>query len=151
MKHLTFCLWTLLTSLGLFAQLHVEGNHFVFATDVQLFVKQDVSLKDEESTLYLRDGAQLIQEDNIGNRGLGELSVRQTGTVNQYAYNYWCSPVGCSTNIAQNETFRVQLIDEPTGLTSSVDVGFTTALNSEVSPLRISDRWLFTFVNATDY
>lgn len=88
MKHFIFCLLALLTSTGLFAQLHVEGNHFVFATDVQLFVTQDVSLENEESTLYLRNGAQLIQEDNIGNRGLGELSVRQTGTVNQYAYNY---------------------------------------------------------------
>ena len=151
MKHLILCLLTLSTSLGLFAQLHVEGNHFVFATDVQLFVTQDVSLENEESTLYLRNGAQLIQEDNIGNRGLGELSVRQTGTVNQYAYNYWCSPVGGSTNIAQNEAFRVELIDEPTDLLGSNDVAFTPALNSSETPLTISDRWLFTFVNATDY
>jgi hypothetical protein len=151
MKHLIFCLWTLLTSLGLFAQLHVEGNHFVFATDVQLFVTQDVSLENPESTLFLRDGAQLLQEDNIGNRGLGELSVRQTGTVNQYAYNYWCSPVGGSTVDAQNETFRVELIDEPNGLLGSNDVAFTAGLNSVETPLTISDRWLFTFVNATDY
>lgn len=108
MKHLIFCLWTtLLTSLGLFAQLHVEGNHFVFATEVQLFVKQDVSLENEENTLYLRDGAQFIQEDNIGNRGLGELSVRQTGTVNRYAYNYWFSPIGGSTTATNNKIFRV--------------------------------------------
>lgn len=40
MKHFIFCLLALLTSSGLFAQLHVEGNHFVFATDVQLFVTQ---------------------------------------------------------------------------------------------------------------
>lgn len=151
MKHFIFCLLTLLTSSGLYAQLHIEGNHFVFANGVQLFVTQNVSLKDEESTLYLRDGAQLIQEVDVGNRGLGELSVRQTGTVNQYAYNYWCSPVGGSTINAQNETFRVELIDEPTDLLGSNDVAFTPALNSSETPLTISDRWLFTFVNATNY
>ena len=151
MKKVALCFLTTLVCLQVSAQLHVEGNHFVFATDVQLFVTQDVSLENEQSTLYLRNGAQLLQEDNIGNRGLGELSVRQTGTVNQYAYNYWCSPVGGSTVAAQNETFRVELIDEPNGLLGSNNVAFTAGLNSVATPLTISDRWLFTFVNATDY
>lgn len=151
MKKLLFSVFILLIGVNLHAQLHVRGNNFVFANDVQLFVKNEVHLVNEDSNLYLRNNAQLIQEDDIGNRGLGELSVRQTGTVNRYAYNYWCSPVGGSTTASNNEIFRVELIDEPTGLSSSIDVEFTPALNSEEAPLRISDRWLFTFVNATDY
>ncbi len=134
------------------AQLYVGGDHFIFASDVQLFVSQEVELQDQDSKLYLRDGAQLLQGNtSVGNSGLGELSVQQTGTVNQFAYNYWCSPIGDGAIAAGNESFRVDLIDEPTGLISSVDVGFTTAFNSIASPLQISDRWLYTFVEATTY
>lgn len=136
------------------AQLYVGGDHFIFASDVQLFVTQEVELQGQDSKLYLRDGAQLLQGNtSVGNLGLGELSVQQTGNVNQFSYKYWYSPISGSNVAAGNEDFRVKLIDEPltTGSINSVDVGFTTAFNSEISPLQISDRWLYTFVRATNY
>jgi hypothetical protein len=151
MKKIALCFLTAVTCLGVYAQLHVQGNHFVFANDVQVFVKNEVNLQNEQSTLYLRNGAQLLQEDNVGNRGMGELSVQQTGTVNRYAYNYWSSPVGGSTVDAQNESFRVELIDEPNGLINSFDVAFTNDVNSTASPLTISERWLYTYVTGTNY
>lgn len=134
-----------------FAQLFVGGDNFIFANNVQLFVTHEVELQDTNSNLYLRNGAQLLQDTNVGNVGLGELSVQQSGTVNQFAYNYWCSPIGGGTTFAQNESFRVELIDETTGLISSNDVLFTTSFDSNATPLEISDRWLFTFVTATAF
>ncbi|TPV32485.1 T9SS type A sorting domain-containing protein [Paucihalobacter ruber] len=152
MKKIALCFLTAVTCLGVYAQLHVQGNHFVFANNVELFVQNEVNLKDEQSTLYLRNGAQLLQDDNVGNRGMGELSIQQTGTVNQFAYNYWCSPIGASSMAATNEPFRVDLIHESTGLISSNNVPFTTALDGTPSPgLTISSRWLYTFTTSNQY
>ncbi len=78
-----------------FAQLTVEKDSYLFAKDVVLFVEDDVNLKEETAHLYLRNESQLIQgSGTTGNSGVGKLSIQQTGTVNTYAYNYWCSPVG---------------------------------------------------------
>ena len=49
-----------------------------------------------------------------GNSGVGELSVYQSGNTNQWAYNYWCSPVGNNSSSLGNESARINLIDEAT-------------------------------------
>lgn len=143
----------LLLSNTIFAQLTVRNNNFIFANDEVIFVTDDVKLTNSDSKIYLRNEAQLVQgSGTTGNSGVGELSAQQNGTVNEYSYNYWCSPVGnidASNN--GNRPFRANLIDESTGLTTSNDAAFTSGFDGSASPLTISSAWLWTFIASTDY
>ena len=143
----------LLLSNTIFAQLTVRNNNFIFANDEVIFVTDDVNLTNSDSKIYLRNEAQLVQgTGTTGNSGVGELSAQQNGTVNEYSYNYWCSPVGnidASNNA--NRPFRVNLIDDATGLITSTDAAFTNGYDGSSTPLTISSSWLWTFVASTDY
>ncbi|WP_299364240.1 T9SS type A sorting domain-containing protein [Winogradskyella sp.] len=134
------------------AQLSVQNDAFVFVNDQVLFVNDDVNLDDANSSLYLRNEAQLLQgTGTTGNSGVGRLSIYQTGTVNQWSYNYWCSPVGNNSALNGNEDARVALLNDATGLTTSVPALFTGGFNGIATPLTISDRWLWTFQTSTSY
>jgi len=145
-----------------FAQLSVRNDGFIVVKDEVVFVNNAITLGEANSKFYLRNEAQLIQGNEVSsNTGTGELSVYQTGNVSNYSYNYWCSPVGNNSDIIGNEFARVNLIDEathiitlqdPDGLTSSTDAGFTSDYDGFSSPsLTISNRWLYTFSTSNDY
>lgn len=90
------------------AQLHIQknitsgstDNVYIYNKGEILFVQQDISLKDgsaetKNGNIYLRDEGQLIQGDEMNtNSGKGIVSIYQTGTVNQWDYHFWASPVG---------------------------------------------------------
>jgi len=147
---------------------YVDGDGFTDAdpTIAPLFVTDDIDLEDN-AYLYLRDGAQLIQGNNIGNSGLGRLSVFQSGTVHNWAYNYWCSPVGnvfdtdgvTPLDNSINNPFRAlnQLFDF-TGHTNpalnpitSTAATFINGYDGVSSPLQISNRWIYTYDPGTTY
>lgn len=139
------------------AQLSVRNNAYVFVNDQVLFVEDNVNLEESTAKLYLRSEAQLLQgAGTTGNSGIGELSVYQNGTVNQWSYNYWCSPVGgiLTDNLINND-FRINQLDDPllgtADLIDSNDSGFTTAYNGTADPLLISTRWLWMFVSSDEY
>lgn len=138
-----------------FAQLTVKNDNYIFVKDVQLFVVDDVDLLDSNSRIHLRNDAQLLQENETpDNSGVGELSVRQTGTVNQFAYNYWCSPVGnTDANDNNNRDFRVNQLDDPdaTDPIASTDAVVTNSYNGTSSPLTIANYWIWTYVASTAY
>ena len=139
------------------AQLSVRNNAYVYVNDQILFVEDDVNLEESTAKIYLRSEAQLLQGSGItGNSGVGEISVYQEGTVNQWSYNYWCSPVGgVLTDTAINNDFRINQLDDPLlgtpDLIDSNDSAFTAAYNGSASPLTISDRWLWSFVSSNSY
>jgi len=140
-----------------FAQLSVRNNAYVYVQDQVLFVTDDVNIEESTAKIFLRDEAQLLQgTGTTGNSGVGELSVYQNGTVNQWAYNYWCSPVGgILTNNFGNNDFRTNQIDDPLlGTASTIDSNNATFIGGYdgiASPLQISTRWLWTYVSSTDY
>lgn len=143
----------LLFSNLIIAQLTVRNDNYIFVNDEVVYVNDDVNLTNSASKFYLRNEAQLVQgTGTTGNSGIGELSAQQNGTVNEYAYNYWCSPIGNidATNNA-NRPFRANLIDDATGLITSTDAAFTNGYDGSSSPLTISSAWLWTFVASTDY
>jgi hypothetical protein len=133
----------------------VDGNGFTPAPNVApLFVTNAVNLTGANSNIYLRNEAQLLQGNGTvtsTNSGIGQLSIYQTGTVNQWAYNYWCSPVGNNSTATGNEDARVALLNDATGLITSVPAAFTTAYNGSASPLTISTRWLWTYQTSSLY
>ncbi|WP_179335174.1 T9SS type A sorting domain-containing protein [Winogradskyella costae] len=142
----------LLSSYISFAQLSVQNDAYVFVKNQYVYVTDDVNIDDADSKIYLRDEAQLLQGNGTtGNSGLGQLSVYQTGTVNQWSYNYWCSPVGNNSAAFGNEDARVNLINDATGLTSSVDALFVGGYDGSASPLSIAQRWLWTYQTSDQY
>ncbi|WP_336129191.1 T9SS type A sorting domain-containing protein [Mesoflavibacter sp. CH_XMU1422-2] len=144
----TFCQLSL-------AQLTVRNDAFIFASDIEVYVEDDVNLTEANSTFYLRNDAQLLQgSGNTGNSGVGKLSVYQEGTVNQYAYNYWASPVGnVDANSTGNRAFTPNKnIYEVADLTNSNLAGYsTTGYNGTSSPLNIEDYWIWKYNPGTDY
>ncbi|EDP95692.1 T9SS type A sorting domain-containing protein [Kordia algicida OT-1] len=133
------------------AQLTVRNNHYIFVKDQVLFVNDNVNLQESDAKMYLRDDAQLVQGTGVtGNSGEGQLSVYQNGTTHNYAYNYWCSPVGNNSLSFGNENFSVNLLDDATGLISSTDAAFTS-YDGFSSPLTIARYWIYTFENASSY
>ena len=137
------------------AQLSVSGNNYIYATtsanapDVYVFVEDDVNIENTNSYFYLRNDAQLLQgTGSTGNSGIGHLSVYQSGTVNNFAYNYWCSPVGnTDTDNNTNRVFRPNnnIYDVTSAPITSSLATYTSGLNGTSGPLVISSRWLYTF------
>ncbi len=80
------------------------GDGFIYSKGTHIFVEQDIDIS-ANGAFYLRDEAQLIQEDNVDNEGEGFLSVFQEGTQNEFTYNYWSAPVGQATSTAGNLGF----------------------------------------------
>jgi hypothetical protein len=147
---------------------YVDGDGFIDGdpTIAPIYVTNDIDME-ANGLVYLRDGAQLLQGNNTGNSGLGRLSVFQNGTVHNWAYNYWCSPVG---NVFQtdgttpldnsvNNPFKAlnQLFDfigDPNpdlNPITSTAATFTTNYDGVSSPLLISSRWIYTYDPGTVY
>jgi hypothetical protein len=152
-----FTLALLIAFGALSAQLYVSPNatSYVYVTNQYLFVKQDVNLG-STSSLYLREGAQLIQGVSgvSTNKGEGTLSVLQEGNVDNYEYNYWCSPVGKASPLTTgNENFGITQLNRPTSLTASTPAVMmsTASLDGVASPLQIAPRWVFKFLSSINY
>ncbi|KAB8151606.1 T9SS type A sorting domain-containing protein [Kordia sp. TARA_039_SRF] len=149
MKNISFVFFFIVSSV--YAQLTVRDDNYIFVTDQVLFVNDNVNLGETNSKMYLRNDAQLIQgTGTTGNTGVGELSIYQNGTTHNYAFNYWCSPVGDNLASFGNENFRANLIDDATGLITSTDATFTN-LDGTSSPLVIASYWIYTFENSAQF
>lgn len=135
------------------AQLYVSSGSYVFANDQYLFVKGDVNLA-SSGNVYLRNQSQLLQgKTGVGaNTGLGELSIFQEGTTNNYQYNYWCSPVGVPSASVGNTSFGVSRLFQPNGLITSLAAVLTNGLDGVAGPaLTISSRWIYTYTSSNLY
>ena len=95
----------------------------------------------------MRNESQLLQAKtgSSANAGAGKLSVFQEGTVNNFAYNYWCSPVGNSITASGNESFGITMLNQPTTkILSTPATMLSMSTNNGVSnPLGISQGWVF--------
>jgi len=103
MKTKLFLLLLIIGGLSMSAQVFI-GDSFIYSKGTHIFVKQEIDITNN-GAFYLREEAQLIQEDNVDNEGEGFLSVYQEGTQNEFTYNYWSAPVGLATTSAGNLGF----------------------------------------------
>lgn len=135
------------------AQLYVSNN-YVYVADRYLYVQQDVNIQGT-GNLYLRNESQLLQAKTGGstNSGAGKLSVFQEGTVNNFAYNYWCSPVGNSISPSGNESFGITMLNQPTSATASNPAVMLpmSSYNGVANPLSISQGWVFKYLSSSLY
>ncbi|WP_438968778.1 T9SS type A sorting domain-containing protein [Nonlabens sp.] len=150
------------------AQLNVIGDNFIYSKGTDIFVKQEINLQAADSKVFLREEAQLMQDDNVQNTGAGFISLFQEGTSNEFTYNYWSAPVSdASTGTNGNVGFKNTQISYPTVDLSlptpptSTDLtttngnvvmlpvnennGISDDANIGGSALRIAGRWLYTF------
>ena len=134
------------------AQLFVKDGSYVFMTNQYMTVTQDVNLNNT-GNFYLRNTSQLLQKGSGAsiNTGTGKLSVFQEGTVNNFQYNYWCSPVG---NGAAGNPFGVALLNRPTGLITSTAAEILptnnyngTTTGGAGSTMQIAPYWIWKFVS----
>ncbi|MBQ0769806.1 MAG: T9SS type A sorting domain-containing protein [Bizionia sp.] len=139
-----------------YSQLSVRNNAYVYVSDRVLFVEDEVNLGVTETTpaIYLRDEAQLVQgSGTTGNSGRGRLSVEQEGTVHNYAFNYWASPVGnVDSNSIGNTNFRADdVIFESGDIINPNDAIFIGGYNGYSPPLQIASYWLYAYNPGTLY
>lgn len=130
------------------AQMYVSPSSYVYVNDQFVYVTQDVEL-DNTGNFYLRNESQLLQGTTGAgaNSGLGDLSVYQEGTTNEFQYNYWCSPVGDPAAAAGNDNFGISRLFRPsaTDKVTSTVAATTSGLNGIASSLTISDRWIWMY------
>lgn len=176
----------LISTFSMSAQLYVQPSgtnpgdeSYVFIDNTFIFIEEDVELEINpnplgESSIILRNEAQLLQGNGNGNptnqlnKGTGDISIFQEGTVNAWDYNAWGSPVGLSfqatgTAAADGNSvfsfqpatgFTNQVLFFPTTLTSSQqalinNTGFNgQAMNGFLS---VASYWLWTFQSGVDY
>jgi hypothetical protein len=138
------------------AQMYVSPNSYVYVNDQFVYVTQDVNL-DNTGNFYLRNQSQLLQGvAGLGaNSGLGNLSVYQEGTTNNFQYNYWCSPVGLPDGTIGNSNFGITRLFRPSvaDKVTSTPATIITGLNgvSTDTSLSISNRWIWKYVATNMY
>jgi hypothetical protein len=145
---------TLLNSFGVFSQVYVSPNSYVYVKDQLVFVKQGINLQNN-GNIYLRKEGQLLQGTTASssNLGLGKLSVFQEGTSDNFDYNYWCSPIGNASAASGNENFGITMLNQPTTLTASTAATILpySSLNGTANPLSISSHWIWKYLSGTAY
>lgn len=153
----TISLLVCLASNAVFSQMYVGANSYVYNKGSMVYIKGDLELNATTSNFYLRNEGQLLQGGTtVGgvNKGVGNLSVFQEGTANNFGYNYWCSPVGVAAATAGNNSFALNsVINRPTTVINSSSPTFTTSYNglSSNSSLTISSAWIYQYQSSVGY
>lgn len=141
----------LIPNLKLHSQLYVASDSYVYVSNEPLYVNQAVELANN-GNIYLRNGAQLLQGTaSTPNKGSGQLSVFQEGTVNNFAYNLWTSPIGNGVLTSGNENFGVGMLKRPISVRLSNPATISASLDGLASPLTISQRWIYKYVGSSGY
>ncbi len=146
--------------------LYVDDASYMYVQDEVVFVTDGVRLENGSdligtgSHIYLRDGAQLLQDNNVKNSNEGKLSVYQSSTKGIYAYNYWGSPVGLGNtgqgdvdfvfaNLYRPNTSKLTAYSSANDNTTSTAYAAVGGYNSGAS--NIANYWLWQVVNQTNY
>lgn len=146
--------FSLFYSIFSYSQLFVASNSYMYVGNQFVFVKQNTQLENNGNILLRREG-QFLQgtTSTSTNLGLGKLSVYQEGTVNNFAYNYWCSPIGNASTSSGNSNFGVTLLQQPnTVLNSTPAIMLAMNVTNGISnPLSIAPFWIYKFLSSDDY
>ncbi|RZW44739.1 MAG: T9SS type A sorting domain-containing protein [Flavobacteriaceae bacterium] len=136
--------------------LYVGPNSYVYSNDVVLYVEDAIQLEEPTSYIYLRGDAQLIQNNDVKNQDIGQLSIYQESTTEIYEYNYWCSPVGVGIDgiLNANVPFDVTNVYDPADEFDASNVlstpfPFTTANDATLTER--SSRWIYKMQEAEGY
>ena len=146
-------------------QLYIGDNtasSYVYNKGEIIYVTQNIQMKGNpnqpEGNFYLREEGQLIQGDNTNtNNGKGIISVYQENTRDAWDYHMWASPIGDPVlQETSNANFYLDSINgggtyEVLNNLDSKIAQFTNSYNGVVSPLTISNTWLYKYVATSGY
>ncbi|KIA87867.1 T9SS type A sorting domain-containing protein [Flavobacterium sp. AED] len=137
------------------AQMFVSANTNVFVNNEVVYIKQGLELNAASSNFYLRRDAQLLQGSTAAgaNKGVGNLSVFQEGSTNNFQFNYWCSPVGGNSATAGNSPFGITQLKDIVDLTNSNNPTILAMnnYNGTASPFAIAPFWINKLVASSGY
>lgn len=137
------------------AQMFVSANTNVFVNNEVVYIKQGLELNAASSNFYLRKDAQLLQGSTSAgaNKGVGNLSVFQEGSTNNFQFNYWCSPVGGNIATAGNSPFGITQLKDIVDLTNSNNPTILAMnnYNGTASPFAIAPYWINKLVAISGY
>jgi hypothetical protein len=138
------------------AQMFVGAGTSVYVKNQVVFIKEKLVLKEATSNFYLRSGSQLVQGTTSAgsNGGLGNLSVFQEGSVNNFQFNYWCSPVGnVATSTLVNNPFGITQLGAPSSNSTTTPVTILPRYiyDGKASPFSIAPYWIFKFPANSTY
>lgn len=140
---------------GYSQDMYVKDNTFVYVSNQSVYIKNALELNAISSIFYLRNEGQLLQGTTGPgmNKGVGSLSIFQEGTVNNYQFNYWCSPVGnVASPTSVNNPFGIMQLGRPTSLTATTAATASMTYDGTSSPLSIAPFWINKFqVNLSLY
>ncbi|MDI1255558.1 MAG: T9SS type A sorting domain-containing protein [Flavobacterium sp.] len=142
-----------LISLPAFSQLYVGNTYAIYAKNEVVFVNQNIELQ-SGANFYLRNEAQLLQGSvsTSTNKGLGQFSVFQEGNSNNFAFNYWCAPVGNASATIGNENFGITMLGSPVNATTTTPaIMLSGGPDGIASPLSISDNWIYTYLSSATF
>jgi hypothetical protein len=129
------------------AQMYVSANSSVFANNTVVYIGKELELNAASSKFYLRNESQLLQGTTAGssNKGLGDLSVFQEGSTDDFEYNYWCSPVGGNVAASGNSPFGITQLKDIVDITSSNNPTILAMnnYNGTASPFAIAPYWIW--------
>ena len=158
MKKITFTIAAILgfSSLALAQDLYVSPTSYMYVQDEVVFVNDDIRLEAADSNIYLRDGAQLVQNTDTKNSDAGELSVYQEQTGGIYEYSYWGSPVGVSAEGTTKENVKFDVTnfrDPASALSNEVNSSpySVSPYGYDSTPTQIKTYWIWKTVNAFSY
>jgi len=162
MRNLLLLLAVILAPKIAVAQLFVSPDgatdSYIYVKDQVLYVEDNIRINPNNvgstyASIYLRDGAQLIQgAGTTPNSGTGLISIYQTvDETSNYHYNFWHSPVGFP-NGSGNQNSGLSRIYDIVDLTDSDAVSSTGGHNGDATttPMTISRRWIYKRLSSPD-
>lgn len=134
----------------------VKANTYIYASNQYVYVKNNIELNASTSSFYLRNGGQLLQGTTGAgtNKGVGKLSVFQEGSVNNFQYNYWCSPVGnVNSDTSVNNPFGITQLGAPLSTigTTPATILAPTIYDGTASPFQIAPYWIYKIAVNSSY
>ena len=141
---------------GYSQDMYVSPSTYVYVANQYVYIKNALELNASTSNFYLRKDGQLLQgtTGSGANKGVGSLSVIQEGTVNNYQFNYWCSPVGnTATSNSINNPFGIPQLGRPTTTTAATAASIlgSNVYDGISNPLAIAPYWIYQFINKSFY
>ncbi len=125
---------------------------------VTIIANNDIKIQNDwylklDGKIDLVGKSQLVQTANsdLAVNSAGSIERDQQGQSNIFNYNYWCSPTGTLSTVANNTSYTVNgVMRDGTNPANIQNINFVSGYNgSATSPISIASYWIFKFQNTS--
>ncbi len=110
-----------------------------------------------DGLIDLKGRSQLVQtiDSELDATSRGFIKRDQQGTVNNYNYNYWSSPVGPINANTNNNAYTINGVFKDGSIATPRNINWVGGYNgipgSPTDPISLARYWLYKFQNGTEY